>query len=468
MPDLIPARARAARRLGLGRESRDINGQSWQGFALNAPVLSGVLVTPQTALTLTAVYCAINIIASDVANLPRYLYRRQKSGGKVIDTSKEVNDLVHFAPNGEMPAFFHYQAAMGHVLGWGNSYSEIKRDYGGNPTGLYLLHPGTTKPKRTEKSKALYYEDEATGKTFAPENILHIRGLGFDGLKGYSPVTLARQAVGLGIAAEEFGAALFGNGAIPKGLLKTPKRLTETAAKNLRESFERVHQGTKGAHRVAVLEEGADWVDTQINPDDAQFLATRQFQVLEVCRIFNLPPHKLADYSKTNYSTVEQANIAYLTNTLSIWLAAIEAESNFKLLTAKDRKKWVVEHDVSRLLRAAIDTRIRYFESRYRMGSITPNEIRLKEGENPFPPELGGDRPMVQAQMVPLEQAEQATDETVKPVEVDANADVDAGPVDPATLPKDPPDDQVEVEDDEPEPKPKKRRGRRYPRTLED
>jgi HK97 family phage portal protein len=295
---------------------------------------------------------------------------------------------------------------MGHTLGWGNSYSEIVRDGSGIPTALWPLHPGTTRAFHTEAGELLY-EDINTGKRYLPENILHVAGLGFDGLTGYSPVTLARQAIGLGIGAEQFGATLFGNGAVPKGILEVPKKLSEMAAKKLRESWENVHGGSGNANRTAVLEEGITWKNTSINPDDAQFLLTRKFQVNEVARIFNIPPHKIGDYSESHRANVEESNLDYLTTTLQGWLESIEAEYDAKLLFDDERDELCFSHNMNALMRGNMAARGSYYESRFRVGSISPDEIRTAEGEDPIGPDRGGDQYLIQSQYIPLDQASQ-------------------------------------------------------------
>jgi HK97 family phage portal protein len=396
----------------LGRAARraaHIATGQYFGYSLISPVLSGVVVTPQTALTLTAYYAGINVISTDVAKLPRLVYRATKGGGKAPATDDPRFRLLARKPNAEMNAVRFWQHAMGHALGWGNHYSEIVLDdRTGLPTALWPLNPGTTKPRRDEKTKALIYVDEETGKKLLPEQVLHIAGLGFDGIMGYSPATMARQAIGLGIAAEQFGASLFGNGAIPKGLIETPKKLTDQAAKRLRESWENVHGGTLNANRTAILEEGMTWKSTQISPDDAQFLATRKFQVEEIARLFNLPPHKLGDFSHAHLANLEESNLDYLGSTLMGWLVAIEAEINAKLFFESEEGAVFCQHELSALMRGNMGARSNYYSNLFRMGAISPNEIRDKEGLNPIPNEAGGDQYLVQAQLVPLDQAGQA------------------------------------------------------------
>lgn len=397
--------ARARRGLaGLARRARDLLPGPATGFASIAPVLSGVTVTPQTALNLTSVFCAINVIATDVAKLPFSLVETLPSGGIRTAAADRRNRLLSTAPNPEMNALRYRQHQMGHVLGWGNHYSEIIRDGDGFPTALWPLNPATMRPMRDAPGTPLYYEDSNTRRRWRAEDILHIAGLGFDGISGYSPVTMARQAIGLAIGAEQFGATLFGNGAIPKGILKTAKKLSEMAMKRLRDTFYEIHGG-QNSNRTAVLEDGLEWQSTQIAPDDAQFLATRQFQVIEIARMFNLPPHKLGDYSQSHKANVEESNLDYLSSTLQGWLETVEAEYDAKLLFADEQGRIECRHDMKALMRGNMTARGAYYESRFRVGSISPDEIRAAEGENPIGPARGGDKYLIQAQYVELSQA---------------------------------------------------------------
>ena len=393
-------------------------------LSMTAPVLSGVLVTPNTALQFTAVFAAINVIATDTACLPLCVYRTRKSGGRDRIYDHPVHGLLNVSPDGETTAVRWRQALMGHVLGWGNGYREIIFDGSGKPSELRLLPP-ITRPWRSDAGR-LWYEPAPNAESLAPRRVLHLAGLGYDGLVGYSPVAMARQAIGLGIAAEEFGAALFGNGSQPKGYLKTPKKLSLEAAQRLRDRFENVHQGTKNAHRIAVLEEGLEWQNSTINPDDAQFLATRQFQVIEVCRMFRLPPHKIADLNNAHLSNIEESNIDYLTTTLMPWLEQIEQEVNLKLFTEQERSQgYFVKHDMSAFLRGDMKSRAEWLKTLASLGVLSINQMCEIEGLNPVPAAEGGDKRLVPLNMTTLEEAgeDPTIPENQEPDEPSGNAD---------------------------------------------
>lgn len=411
---------RLASRLGVSR--RSIFGHA--GVAPAAPVLSGTWVTPETAMSLTAVYAAVNVVSRDCAIMPRNVYRRLKGGGRIVAPEQPAHNIVRWQASDNVNSLRFFQTMMSHVLTRGNGYAEIVRDLGdGSPQKLLILHPTKTEPKET-KSGTLYYELDGDPNNRLPaEDVLHFAGMGFNGVKGFSPITIARQTIGLSIAAEQFGAAFFGNGAIPKGILKHPKRLTEIAAGNLRGTFYDKHQGSQNAHNLAVLEEGMDWVNTQISPEDSQFLQTRQFQIQDIARLFSVPPSKIGDYSNSHLRNIEEANLDYIATTLHGWIAMMEYELNIKLLTPKDRKRYSISFDMSALMRGDSAGRATYYQTMRNLGAISADEIRDMEGLNPIGPARGGDLYIVQGQYLPLDQISKIPDPSGPPVDEDPSDD---------------------------------------------
>lgn len=372
------------------------------GFVPASPVLSGTFVTPQSAQSLAAVYAAINCISRDIATLPRNVYKRLEGGGREIDSNRELNELIMVSPDGERDAFSYWQTCMSHVLGWGNSYSEIVRNSRGEPVELNVLHPSKTKPMRTDSGRLFYHLDN--DRKLPAENVLHFAGYGFDGIQGYSPITVARQTIGLGLAVEQFGASFFGNGMTPKGLIKLMKTLSPRAQANLRDQLNSRHQGPQNAHNVLFLEEGMDWINTQINPNDGQWLETRNFQKKEIATIYSLPPHKLGDYSESHLANVEEANDDYITKTLLGWICGLESQANFKLLSRADRKTHFIAFDLDALERASTAARMSKWQTMRNLGAINADEIRLREGFNPIGVDKGGDLYVIQGQYMPLDQ----------------------------------------------------------------
>lgn len=402
MNPITTIREWAARRR-LNATLRALNGSA--GAVPAAPVLSGTFVTPETALGIAGVFSAINVISRDSAVLPRAVYRLTGGGGRVIETKGylgDLNEVISVQSNEDMDAFRWTQTSMSHVIGRGNSYSEIVRKNGFVQT-LELLHPAKTIPKRTPSGKLFYELDNK--QVLAPENVLHFAGMGFDGIKGYSPITLMRQSIGLTMGAEQFAAAMYGNGAFAGGWLKLAKKLSEVGVNNLRRTFNQIHQGSQSAHQIGVLEEGMDFVANQISPEDAQMILTREFQVKDIARIFCIPPHKIGDYSESHLANVEEANLDYITMTLAGWVTMFEFQLNTKLLSREDRKTHVIAVDMSGLLRGNVAAQMQRIQTMRNTGAWSADDIRIDQGLNPIGKAKGGDKYLVQAQYVPLDQA---------------------------------------------------------------
>lgn len=348
---------------------------------------SGVRVTPESALTYSAVYAAVRCIAEAVSCLPLNLFERLPTGGKSPSRGNPLHVLLHDEPNPEMTSYQWREAAMGHLLLWGNSYSEIVRDLEGNVVELWPIDPTIVTPTRTESGE-LYY-DLNRGKSFiTAANMLHIPGLSFDGISGMSPISLARQSIGLSLAIEQFGSGYFGRGARPGGVLTFPGQLSSEARSNLRRSFEELHAGGANSHRVALLEAGLKWEAIGVPPDDSQFLQSREFQIIEIARWFNLPPNKLKDLSKTSYNSLEQMNISFAVDTLRPWLVRWEQQLNRKIIRPKDRERLFFEFNIEGILRGDLQSRYQAYSVGRNWGWLSVNEIREKENLNPVD---GGD-----------------------------------------------------------------------------
>lgn len=256
---------------------------------------AGVHVSPQSAMTYAAVYDAVRIYAETIASLPLHLYRRVE-GGKARATDSPMYRLFHSRPNDMQTSFQWRESAMVHLLLWGNSYSQIYWDARGEAASLWPIAPWLVTPRLAADGKSMEYQvNTSRGQvTLGSADVLHISGLGFDGFVGRSVISLARESLGLGMAAEQFGAQFFGSGATIAGVIERKEGvLSDEAFDRLRQDWERTYSGMAAAHKVAILEEGASYKPIGIPPEDAQFLQTREFQIEEVARWFNLPPHML-------------------------------------------------------------------------------------------------------------------------------------------------------------------------------
>lgn len=381
--------------------------------SMTVPSVAGVMVTPQTALTFSAFYGAVHVISEDVASLPLAMFQRSDTGRVELVRDHPVTYFFNRTPDGECNDFNWRESWISHVMSWGNGYCEVIWSKEGYPERLLMIHPSLILPKRDQKTGKLYYElqtaDSISGprgrRIAAPYQILHCANLGFNGLVGYSVVALQREMIGMGKAVEQFGASFFGNGAIPAGVIQFARQMKPEALKNFRESWNLVHQGSAGANKVAILEEGMTWTPTGMPLEDAQFLATRAFQVIEICRIFRLPPHKLADYTDSHLANVEAANEDYISTCLRPWTIRLEKAINFRLLLQDEWDDGMYcKHDFRPLLLRTAKDEAEYYTKMFNLGYYTVEEIRALKGDNPVGTP-GAQKRFVQTNLVELELA---------------------------------------------------------------
>lgn len=373
---------------------------------------SGKTVNELTALQTTAVYACVRILSETIASLPLHVYRYTE-GGKAKDTGHVLYTLLHDEPNPDMTSFVFRETLMSHLLIWGNAYSQILRDRSGQVIGLYPLLPDQMSVHRSEKGKLYYvynrYEEdnpnfqEKGSIVLSQEEVLHIPGLGFDGLIGYSPIALAKNAVGMTLACEEYGASFFGNGANPGGVLEHPGILKDPA--KVRDSWNAVYQGTRNAHKVAVLEEGMSYKQIGIPPEEAQFLETRKFQVNEIARLFRIPPHMVGDLEKSSFSNIEQQSLEFVKYTLDPWVVRFEQALKKSLLLPEEKKTHFIKFNVDGLLRGDYQSRMNGYAIGRQNGWLSTNDIRELEELNPIPPEEGGDLYLINGNMTKLKDA---------------------------------------------------------------
>lgn len=354
---------------------------------------SGISITPDTALQTTAVFACIRVLAESVASLPLVVYRRLDARSKEKAPDHPLYELLHDQPNPEMTSFELRETLMGHLGGWGNAYADIEVDGRGRLMALWPLLPNKIERIRRENGELIYYYrvPESVGgevRKLRGEMVLHLRGLGSNGISGYSPIQLHRQAIGLAQAAEQFGATFFKNNAKPAFVLEHPGQLGEKANKNLRESWEALHSGLDQSHRMAILEEGMKLQTIGIPPDDAQFIQTRKFQVNEIARIYRIPPHLIGDLEHATFSNIEHQAIEFVVHTLRPWLVRWEQAIRSKLFLPRERSEFFAEFNVDGLLRGDILSRYNAYSVGRNGGWLSRNDIREKENQNPIP---GGD-----------------------------------------------------------------------------
>jgi len=364
---------------------------------------SGKAVNERTAMQTTAVYACVRILAETIASLPLHTYKYTASG-KEKDMGHQLYYLLHDEPNPEMTSFVLRETMMSHLLLWGNAYAQIIRDGRGKVLGLYPLLPDRMTVNRTTDGQLYYEYRKDTGYAILrPEDVLHIPGLGFDGLIGYSPIAMAKNAIGMAIATEEYGAKFFANGANPGGVLEHPGVVKDPA--RIRESWNSVYQGSSNAHRVAVLEEGMKFQPIGIPPEQAQFLETRKFQINEIARIFRIPPHMIGDLEKSSFSNIEQQSLEFVKYTLDPWVVRWEQAMQRALLSPAEKKDYFIKFNVDGLLRGDYQSRMNGYAVGRQNGWMSANDIRELENQNRIPEELGGDLYLINGNMTKLSDA---------------------------------------------------------------
>lgn len=404
------------------------SGSAYRFFLGNST--SGKTVTERSAMQMTAVYSCVRILSEAVAGLPLHLYRYTDNGGKEKAVNHPLYFLLHDEPNPEMTSFVFRETLMTHLLLWGNAYAQIIRNGKGEILALYPLMPNRMTVDRDENGQ-LYYQyntskDDAPtmkGNTvfLQPTDVLHIPGLGFDGLVGYSPIAMAKNAIGMAMACEEYGAKFFANGATPGGILEHPGTVKDPV--RIRDSWNAAFSGTSNSHKVAVLEEGMKYTPISINPSEAQFLETRKFQINEIARIFRVPPHMVGDLEKSSFSNIEQQSLEFVKYTLDPWVSRWEQSIVRSLLSQNEKKEYFVKFNVDGLLRGDYQSRMNGYAVGRQNGWMSANDIRELENLDRIPEEDGGDLYLINGNMTKLKDAgifaekEEKSDEEVLELE---------------------------------------------------
>ena len=400
--------------LGLFRvRDKPVNSTNGSGyrFFLGGSI-AGKAVTEQSAMQMTAVYACVRILSEAIAGLPLHLYRYNDDGGKEKALDHPLYLLLHDEPNPEMSSFVFRETLMTHMLLWGNAYAQIIHNGKGEVMALYPLMPNRMTVDR-DASGQLYYSYQKSNSDaptmvsgtviLKPSDVLHVPGLGFDGLVGYSPIAMAKNAIGLAIATEEYGAKFFANGATPGGILEYPGVVKDP--ERIRESWNRGFSGSQNAGKVAIIEEGMKYTPISIAPEQAQFLETRKFQINEIARIFRVPPHMVGDLDKSSFNNIENMSREFVTYTLDPWICRLEASMKRSLLTNEEKKAYDIRFNVDGLLRGDYKSRMEGYAVGINNGFMCVNDVRRLEDWDLVPDELGGNLHMVNGNMLPLQDA---------------------------------------------------------------
>ena len=354
---------------------------------------SGERVDEKSAMQIATVYACVRLLAESVASLPLHLYRvTNDEGGKEKARDHPLYKILYRQANPEMTSFSFREVMMTHLLLWGNAYAQIVRDGKNGVLGLYPLLPENVEIDRDDGGNLYYiyhaYTDEVPGENnkdivFKREEILHIPGLGFNGLVGFSPIAMMKNALGTTLAVERYGSSFFRNGAQPSGVLEHPGVLKNPD--RIRQNWSDVYGGANNAHKVAVLEEGMSYKPISLPPEDSQFLSTREFDVEEICRIFRVPPHLVQDLKRSTFNNIEHQGISYVQYTLMPWLERFEQAIIKDVLVDTEQDEYFPKFNVDGLLRGDYKSRMEGYAVGFSNGFLSPNDIRKLENMDPIP-----------------------------------------------------------------------------------
>lgn len=377
---------------------------------------SGVNITEASMLKSVAVWACVRLISETVASLPLFLYHRMEPRGKEKVVEHSLYPILHTTPNPEMTAFQMRETQMSHLLTWGNSYALKEYDIDRlTIKAVWPLRPDRITVTRDPQTREIIYRYSPVhadplgvrlegGLIPIPAwRIWHIPGLSFDGLVGYAPLTLAREAIGLALATEEFGARFFGQGTNVGAVAQHPGKLTSQGHENLRKDLQEKYEGLGKSHTLLLLEEGMTFQKTTIPPNDAQFLETRKFQRSEIASFFHVPPHMIGDLDRATFSNIEEQSLEFVIYTLRPWLVRIEQSIIRSLLNPWERQDYFAEHQLSGLLRGDIESRYRAYSIGRNWGWMSPNDVRELENMNPLSGDDGGDTYLAPANMMPAD-----------------------------------------------------------------
>ncbi len=375
-------------------ESRDLavnDPKAWGGFwnLYGNKTSAGVFVNEISAMSYSAVYRCVKLIADTVASLPLFLYERKEGGGKKKVRQRRIVQVLK-NPNETMSSFRLINTLQGHAASWGNCYTWVQRDRLGRVLNLYPLRPDRMTVRRNEGGE-IYYEytfPNGNREQFSKREVFHVPGFGFDGLIGYSPISMAREAIGLSGATEEFGSRYFGEGTHPGIVIKHPGKMSGVAHESLKKDIAEKHAGLSRSHVPMLLEEGMDFAQLGIPNDDSQFLETRKFQVPEICRFFGVPPHLVFDMEHAHYANIEHSNMEFVTYSIRSWLTLWEQELSRFFLNPNELNKYFFEFKIDGLLRGDTTSRFAAYAVATTNGWMNRNEVRELENLNPGGPEM--------------------------------------------------------------------------------
>ena len=393
--------------------------EGWAEFwGTNTKASTGMTVNEGTAYTYSVFWACVNNISTDIAAMPLKLYKKLPNGGKEELPDHKLFPLLHDAPNPEMTAFTFRGLLTSNALTWGMGYAEIVRDGAGRVAQLWPITPDRVTMKRMSAPPySVYYEvtrENGGIDRLSTDQMFVLPGSTVDGVYGRNIVTMARESIGLGLAAERFGGTFYGNGSTFGGAFEHPGRMSEQALKNFRDSVNAQHQGVDRAHKFIVVEEGMKYQKLGVDPDHAQFIETRQHQIEEMCRWFRMPPHKVQHLIRTSYNSVEQMNIEYSSDTLQPRCVSWEQELKRQLIAPSERKIQFFKHNMDSKLRGDQAARAQFYQVMRNIGAYSADDVREKEDMNPLPNGQGKVY-LVPLNMSPADRLDEIVDKQVAP-----------------------------------------------------
>ena len=356
-------------------------------------------VSPETALTFSAVWAAMRLLSESISTLPVGVFRKENNGDNV-EVESDLSFLVKYQPNSYQNKITFYEKIIMDMLSDGNSYVQIVRNRNGRVLELLPLNYGDVETYTL--ANKLYYSDENSGETHDSENILHFKMItGPDGISGLSPIQQCKDAIGWGMDVQKYSSTFFRNGGKLSGILESDRALSEQAIDRLRNSFNKNYGTLSGSNQTAVLEEGLKYKSISVTPDQAQFLASRQFSIQEVARIFGLPPHLLKDLSASSFNNIEMQSQEFVSYSLMPYISKIELEMSLKLFRRNNIGREYIKFNVNGLLRGNVKDRADYYKTAITNGWMTVNEVRAKEDLNKVE---DGDSNYIQMNMTTINQ----------------------------------------------------------------
>lgn len=369
-------------------------------------------VNQRTSMKVSTVYSCVRKISQTIAQLPLVFYELDdESGNKIKARNHKLYRILHDVPNDDMTSFDLREAMVAHLLLWGNSYVQILRNKAGEIVGLYPLMPDRMVVDRGEDGQIIYKyttsfgdkDHEEAYEILTQYEVLHVHGLGYDGIVGYSPIAMAKNTIGEAIACDKYSSKVFANDARPAGILEHPGTLKNP--KKLRDSWNSQFKGSENSHKIAILEEGMKFSSISMTPADTQFIETRKFNKREIAQIFDIPPHMVGDLERSTFSNIEEQSQEFVSYTLQPWISRIEQAMTKALLTEEEQSKYLIKFNLNVLLRGKYESRIKGYSIGIQNGFYSPNDVRELEDMDKIPDSEGGNQYLVNGSMTPLRDA---------------------------------------------------------------